>query len=275
MNSVREAYVIHRYDYDGNLLCEFDVRGIPQTILELEDGGFVAFAASDTDGLYAITCYDKAGNLRWKYVPEEDGSKYIPFMYERNGDVYCFGEVKPKNQSSDILIWRISREGELSQKIRIGGSDFDDIHRVLETEMGFEILGSTQSGDGDLPFSQDGHGVDFRLEINIDLELISKEKYENRFDSKVGYHDGRPVFEDDELLKITRKDRFQEGMGHYINGMFDWEEGYVVIRTIKHDIYTFDNPLLSRLGYYDQIVITGYDSKGNPQWQLAGNVRAG
>lgn len=272
LSSVREACIVERFDYSGNLLCEFESRGVPQTMLELEDGGFVVFGTSEPDGLYAFTCCDAGGNLRWRYTPEEGGRKYVPYMYQENGDIYCFGTVTPTSQSSDIFIWRISPDGELVQKTKIGGSDFDDIHRVLKTETGFEILGSTQSKDGDLPFSETGYGVDFRLEISPELQVLSKENFENNYASQIGYHHGQPVFEDSPMLNITGKDRIPEGMGRYVRGIFDWEDGYAIIRTVKHDTYAYANPLLSRLSYYEQIVITGYDAKGNPQWQLAGNV---
>lgn len=274
-SSVREAYLVNRYDYNGNFLCEFEVRGIPQTILELEDGGFVVFGTSELDGLYAFNCYDGSGNLRWKYTPEEAGSKYVPYMYQQNGDIYCFGTVTPKSQSSDIYIWRINMDGELMQRIKIGGSDFDDIRRVLETETGFEILGSTQSGDGDLPFSADGYGVGFRLEITPDLEVIFKEKFDNPYASQLGYHHGQPVFEDDPILESGRKDQFPDVEHISVDGVFDWEDGYVIIRTLHYMAYPYGNPLMSMQTYYKQLVITGYDAGSNPQWQLAGNVRPG
>jgi hypothetical protein len=275
MSSVREACIVERFDYSGNLLCEFESRGVPQTILELEDGGFVVFGTSEPDGLYAFNCYDGSGNLRWKYTPEEAGSKYVPYMYQQKGDIYCFGTVTPTSQSSDIFVWRINMAGELVQKIKISGSNFDDINRVLETETGFEILGRTQSGDGDLPFSQDGHGVDFRLEISTDLELISKEKYENRYYSQKGYHNAQAVFADDGILKTSRKDRLSKAEHTFISGIFDWEDGYVIVRTLNYDAYRYDHPLVSMQTYYDQLVITGYDFNGSPLWQLAGNVRTG
>ena len=275
MSSVREACIVERFDYAGNLLCEFECRGVPQTILELEDGGFVVFGISEPDGLYAFNCYDETGKLRWRYTPEEDGGKCVLHMYQKNGDIYGFGELDPEGEPDDIYIWRISREGELIQELKIGGSDFDNIRRVLETETGFEIFGSTQSGDGDLPFSKNGYGVDFRLEISPELQVLSKENFENNYASQIGYHHGQPVFEDSPMLNITGKDRIPEGMGRYVRGIFDWEDGYAIIRTVKHDTYAYANPLLSRLSYYEQIVITGYDAKGNPQWQLAGNVHPG
>jgi hypothetical protein len=229
MSSVREACIVERFDYAGNLLCEFECRGVPQTILELEDGGFVVFGTSEPDGLYAFNCYDASGDLRWKYTPAEDGSKSVLHMYQKNGDIYGFGELDPEGEPDDIYIWRISREGELIQALKIGGSDFDSIRRVLETENGFEIFGSTQSGDGDLPFSKNGHGVDFRLEISPELQVLSKEQFENNYASQIGYHHGQPVFEDSPMLNITEKDRIPEGMGRYVRGIFDWEDGYAII----------------------------------------------
>ena len=275
MSSVREACIVERFDYSGNLLCEFECRGVPQTILELEDGGFVVFGTSEPDGLYAFNCYDASGDLRWKYTPAEDGGKCVLHMYQKNGDIYGFGELDPEGEPDDIYIWRISREGELIQELKIGGSDFDRIHRVLETETGFEIFGSTQSGDGDLPFSKNGHGVDFRLEISTELQVLSKEQFENNYASQIGYHHGQPVFKDDEFVKTSRKDKLPEVDQTFILGMFDWEDGYVIVRELDHDVYYYDNPLLSRASYYWQHVITGYDAGGNPQWQLAGNVHPG
>ena len=275
MSSVREACIVERFDYAGNLLCEFESRGVPQMILELNDGGFVVFGTSEPDGLYAFNCYNETGKLRWKYTPEEGGGKCVLHMYQKNGDIYGFGELDPEGEPDDIYIWRISREGELIQELKIGGSDFDRIRRVLETETGFEIFGRTQSGDGDLPFSQDGHGVDFRLEISPELQVLSKEQFENNYASQIGYHHGQPVFEDDEIVKTSRKDKLPEVDHTFILGTFDWEDGYVVVRKLYYDAYHYDHPLLSRQSYYDQLVITGYDVGGNPQWQLAGNVRPG
>ncbi len=273
VSSVREAYMVNRYDYQGNFLCEFKIIGIPQTILELEDGGFAVFAASEADGLYDFACYDETGNLRWKYSTEEGGSIYVPHLHQKNGYIYCFGTVTPENQSSDIFIWQIEQDGKLVRKIKIGGSDFDDIYRVLETENGFEILGSTQSGDGDLPFSVDGYGVGFRLEISPELEILSKVKSQDKSWPQVGYHNGQPVFSDDPILKIKRKDLLREDV--YRTNIFDWEDGYVIIRTCNYGTYPYANPLLSRQVYYTQLVLTGYDVEGNPQWQLAGNVCPG
>ena len=274
-SSVQYAYTIERMDYNGNLLCEIIVKGTPNEVLELEDGGFVLFSYSYTDGLYELPCYDDQGNLRWTYSFPEEGSVYIASMHQRNGDIYCFGEVEVRGDCNDIYIWRISPEGELKQKIKIGGCDFESVYRVLQTEDGFTMYGSTQSGDGDLPFSETGYGVGFRAEISDDLILLHAEEYESQYSGMVGYHAGQPVFYDDPILKISGKDNFPEGVTVGSTGFFDWNEGYVIVRALSYDRYPYQNPLISMSQSYGQRVMTGYDAQGNPLWQIVGPVSGG
>lgn len=275
LSSSKVAYSVARVDYDGNLLCEVIVKGVPYEVLELDDGGFVLFTSSYTDGLYTLPCYDFQGNLRWTYSFAEEGSVYIASMHQRNGDIYCFGEVRVQGDCNDIYIWRISPDGELKQKIKIGGSDFESVYRVLQTEDGFTMYGSTQSNDGDLSFSKNGYGVGFRAEISDDLILLHAEVFESQYSGMIGYHAGQPVFYDDPILKISRKDNFPEGVTIGSSGIFDWEEGYVIVRTLNFDRYDYQNPLISMSPSYGQRVMTGYDAQGNPMWQTVGPVFGG
>ena len=137
------------------------------------------------------------------------------------------------------------------------------------------MYGSTQSGDGDLPFSETGYGVGFRAEISDDLILLHAEKFESLYSGMVGYHAGQPVYYDDPILKISRKDIFPEGVTIGSSGIFSWEDGYVIVRTLSYDQYPYQNPLISMSQSYGQRVMTGYDAKGNPLWQTAGPVYGG
>lgn len=274
-SSVHHAYELYRVDYHGNLLCDFHVIGIPQSIVELEDGGFAIFAVSEEDGLYLLSCYDEEGELRWRHSFEENGRCYVSALYQRNGDIYCFGEVTPENSSSDIYIWRIGLDGELEEKVKIGGSDFDSVYRVSETKNGFILYGSTQSSDGDLPLSKDGYGTGFRIDVGEDFELGRAKKAEVGYSKIAGYRKGEPVYIDDPILEISKKDRMPEEVRCGSANIFDWGDGYVVVRALNYEDYPYGHPLMSSKVYYQQTVLTGYDSKGNPLWQLAGNIYVG
>lgn len=275
MDSVQYAYVLERLDYAGKLLYSFDVKGFPQEILELEDGGFAVVTYSYEDSLYELSCYGPDGVQRWVYSFDYGESVYVPALFARNGEIYCFGEVTPKNSSSDICIWRISMDGQLVQEKHFTGSDFESIHRVEETDGGFTIYGSSQSGDGDFPFSKDGYGEYFVAQVNAELELLSAEQSDSCYGSITGYLKGTAVFDDDPILDISKKDNFPEGMLCGVSGIFDWEEGYVVVRRVYYEIYQHGDPLISRVMYYSQKIVTCYDAGGNPIWQTAGGIQVG
>ena len=126
-----------------------------------------------------------------------------------------------------------------------------------------------------MAFSKDGYGVGFLAEISDDLELLYVEEFEDWNFTVLGYHQGKPVYIDDPILKIGKKDKFPKENGYGIAGIFDWQDGYVIVRYIGYEKYPYQHPLVSMSQSYGQTVMTGYDAQGNPLWQIVGPVYGG
>lgn len=269
LSSAKEAYLIERHGYDGVKRSESPVKGYPNRIAELGNGGFLLFTYSYEDGEYRLLCYQPDGSLHWEYSFDAQHSSHIVCMIERGEGIYCFGEIAPEGSDSDLCIWQFSPEGQLLSQQTFGGSDFDSIDYAVQTADGFTIWGSTQSEDGDLPFSEDGIVVPFLAQIDSTLELISarETKDTHSYLDEIGIYQGNVIFRNDPLLEQSLFDRLPDDSSLYANGIFSWEDGYVIVRTYELDAWPFSNPIMSYQPNYCQSIYTGYDANGVPLWQ--------
>lgn len=273
VSSSKQAYLMKRYGYDGVELSESTVKGYPNRIGELSDGSFVLFTYSYEDGAYCLCRYQEDGSLDWEHS-FEGGRTHVTHIIEHDKYIYCFGAVTPKDSDSDLNIWQFSLDGELLQQKTIGGSDFDSIDHVEKTDKGFSIWGSTQSGDGDLPFSEDGYRVPFLALIDNEMELITAQESEDAHSylDKIGVYQGRDIYNDDPLLNQSSLDKLPDKDGLIPTAIFSWNDGYIIVRTYKMGAWPFSNTLMSYQPSYTQIIYTGYDANGVPQWQTAGDI---
>lgn len=267
--SAQAAPLLRRFDYSGNLIFETILKAAPDQILELEDGRAVVSTGSYSEKLELLTCYNQDGSVCWEYTLSTQDSIYLPYMLEQNGKLYCFGEITPEGCDSDLHFWCFTLDGELLLEKHISGNDFDNIRKVTKTKNGFMILGTTQSQDGDLSFSSNGNRVFFQLRVNESLEILSADPlpgYSSSYASECGYHHGELLYTDDSILSPTSSDRLPED-GVNVEGIFDWEGGYVILRTYGLGPYPYSHIAMSYQPQYRQLIATGYDENGTPLWQ--------
>lgn len=280
-SSVRITSMITRYDYKGTLLSQATVKGAVGTILELDNGGFVAESDSYPDDLYLLTCCNPDGSISWQHNFDPAYDYYFPHILEQGQSIYMFGKRGPDSGSDDIYICRFSSDGQLLQEKLLGGSDFEWIKNIVEAENGFMLYGCTQSRDGDLPFSSDGYGVDFSAHVSSSLEISNINKLEDgqsSYTDIIGYHGGQPINSDDPILDTHETDRLpneKDRYGHLpysVQGFFDLEDGYVIIRDHRLDYSALSYPIASYVPSYRELIITGYDSSGTPVWQTTSDI---
>lgn len=272
--------VVNRYDYKGNLLCQAHVKGTAGTILELDNGSFVAESDSYLDDLYLLTCCNPDGSISWQYHFDNSNDYYIRSLFQRNNEIYVFGEIHPDTENAyrDILICRFSMDGLLLQGKHLGGSNFENLDRVLETSNGFTILGDSQSNDGDFPFSKEGYPVSFSADISLALEMSNIHLSDHDYETLLGYHNDMPVYSDNSIFDAHNTDRLPTERGPYnafpysIRGIFDFEDGYVIIRDHHFEYYRFSPYMTSYIPSYRELIITGYDSSGTPVWQTTSDI---
>lgn len=259
----------HRYDYAGNLLCEFSTHSIISNLMELEDGGFLL--EDETENVTYLTRYAADGSVLWKTQVGED--LYTVELLSLAGDYYLFCQYDPKEGCSDIRLYRIGAEGSILRQAQYGGSDFDFIDYVTVSPDGFTLFGRTHGSDGDFPFSLEGYGVNFTAEITADLTL-EKAKKDNTArgweHDLLGTCQGVPVYSGDPVLGAAKEDLLPEDW--HADGIFDFAGGYVIVRQHKLAPWCFEHPLTSYQPSYWEAVVTGYDADGTPLWQITSDV---
>lgn len=267
-----EASCLNRYDYSGRLLASVPLDGANRyhTVWELSDGGFLVVYIGAESGATRLVRYDAAGGAQWEYTFSQVGSPVLEVL-ELQGEIFTFGEVKEDPDSdSDLLLCRFSPEGTLLGEKLLGGSDFDALHWVEASGDLFWLHGSTQSGDGDLPLSPNGYGVDFTAAVTRELELASLRESDQDYRSVVGYHNGVPVTTKDHIFTVREGDRLPEGAGSC--GIFDYGDGYVVVRCQRFDFWKLNHPAVSYCPSYSELIVTGYSADGTPLWQTTGDI---
>jgi len=270
-NDTREEWV-RRWDYKGNLLCEFQVNGYAECFAELEDGGFLAAVTTYPEKVIHVHRYDSLGDLLWKTALSHEETPYLTQLLALPEGIYGFGKIRQPDRADDLYACRISHDGELLDRKNFGGSDFDSIDWVNPASAGFTLYGGTQSRDGDFPLSRNGYSTDFRAEISSELEILSvTEDDHGLFWGNVrGYLDGTPIFFRDGIVQISGKDRLPIANIHS-EALFACDDGYAVVRSLAYGNYPYNDPYTSYSPNYRQLIITGYTQDGTPLWQTVGN----
>ena len=246
------------------------------TLTATEDGGFL-FVLGYMKGLSGgkvpssqiIKC-DRDGNLQFNTLI--DGVTYtaLSFCFERNGLFYLFGfqneGSEPDNQYSysDICMRALDQNGTVIKTSFIGGSGFDELNAVEETEDGFRLSLDSQSDDGDFTGSgSNGYPVDWVITVNDDLAITSKEKKTGRslLDRRVGVKDGAFIYESDALFK-----NYDAGAPF---ALIEYSDFYIIVSDNITGIYENTPPTISAIWYYYEAVYSAYDKNGNLLFRAA------
>lgn len=259
---------IQRWNYDGDLLCEFHVEGYAECYAELDDGGFLTDLHNYEDNTYQILRYASDGNICWEVSLGSGTVPTIVQMLILPDGIYGFGTIRQESSFEDVYVCHISYDGELLNEKILGGTDYDALQWVEFSDRVFSVWGSTQCNDGDFPLSKDGHGVDYLMQMSSDLEIQSVTALDHDFYyfDICGYIDGSPVFKGNSILSVSSKDQLPTD-NIYSRAVFSYQDGYVVLRSLDFGYYPYSPIYASYCPSYCQIIATGYDNEGNPLWQ--------
>jgi hypothetical protein len=241
-------------------------------MIELADGGFCA-ALSDgsAENKNSLLRFDAEGKFLWQYDFEANRDVYLRYIFQTDDALYCFGEVDTDPSADttldDLYFARFSMDGILLQEKLAGGTDFEKLNLVTVSKNGFTVYASTQSGDGDFPFSEDGYYVSFQVQLSKELELFKAEvcPEPDYILRHCGYHNGAPVYPGDPILTPHAEDQLPEEYSTV--AIFAQDDGYVILRCYELEKYLFSNPLMSYQPKYRQLIATYYDASGKPVWQ--------
>ncbi len=101
--------------------------------------------------------YDTHGNLIWKKNYGGSGNDYIWDIRPTNDGGYIFaghsdstdGDVSQNFGASDFWVVKLDTQGNIQWEKSYGGSDFEDVSKIIETGSGhFILIGSSFSNDG-------------------------------------------------------------------------------------------------------------------------------
>ncbi len=162
----------------------------PYNVVETDDNNYVVVGSSDSDDVdiknnkgtydFWVVKISNEGDLLWE---KSFGGSQIDeawgIVSSNDGNYIIAGDTRSNDQditenagASDILIIKISTEGDLIWQKTLGGTSFDACRSISKTnDGGFLIAGSTRSLDGDL--SQNNGQNDAlvaKLNENGDLE---------------------------------------------------------------------------------------------------------
>lgn len=271
--AAQKMQIIKRYDYDGRLLCSVTLP-LPyaSTFLELENGGFcVALTDYTQDIGNKIICFNAKGQQLWQYDFPDNRTISLWHMFQINDAIYCFGDLKAKENSGlgDIYFLKLSEDGTFVKEQIAGGSHNEYISFVEINQDGFTVYGQTGSTDGDFPFYAGTTSEEFRVQVSNDLELSGAEQYEHSiYNGPCGYYKSAPIHTNHPIFTPVEKDRLPEDT--YNRAIIPFGSGYVILRSVRLEPYTFNPTYHSSQTYYIQIIATYYNAFGEPVWQTVG-----
>lgn len=275
----QEHDALNRYDLAGNLLCTVPSGNYVNTginVCDLPDGAFVQEFDPNNGQNNSLICYEADGSVRWEFVfPYADYFGCANSIVRHNDGIYTFGEIRNPDHTgesvcSDIMVCKFSPEGELLRQRVFTGSDFENLYRVELTEEGFLMYGSTQSCDGDFPFSEGGYGKEFVARLDFDLQFLDccPQEYDASF-LDAGFRDGAPVYDDDPVFTPKGADILPQC---YNGAVFYTVDGYIIVRRHGMGLWKLNPPVRNAQGSYTEWIITGYSHEGEPLWQTVSDV---
>lgn len=89
-----------------------------------------------------------------------------------------------------------------------------------------------------------------------------------------GYYRGEAIDCDDTLFDPKPEDRLPEDSFPGLQNLGIWQEdeGYVLLRCHRMEIWKLQNPAMSYCFRYSELILTYYDQNGIPQWQTTGEI---
>ncbi|MBE6986352.1 MAG: hypothetical protein E7433_02870 [Ruminococcaceae bacterium] len=264
-----DATIVHRFDYNGNLLCSVTLPDYTRSVdyVELSDGGFIASSLSYENGrTHSLARYDADGNLLWTH----DFSTAAVVDFHVVGDViYCFG----RSDNYDMIATTLSLDGEiLSEKIILNGG-YTFLHVVPE-EDGFKIYAYGSNGNN-ADITLDRFYVLFDFELNVvKYEVIEDLDY--MFPK--GYLNGKTIFQNDPIFNYHPNETLPENIYELGNSsitinnvkVFPYQDGYIIVRQHTMGICCFT--MSTTYTNYFENIYTYYDSEGVPQWQYVSPI---
>lgn len=245
------------WDNAGNLKFSGTVADPVIAVCEAPDGGLVCdsiFPYADGRMKNTLTCFRSDGSEAWVLELEREQIESGSALMAQEGNIYLFGTVG--DGATDVVILKISPDGEILQEARYGGKDFDWVSDVVADGNGFAIYGSSQSRDGDFGVSPDGYPQKFSAYVDLDLNLSDVVAKEWSAVHIMGYRQGQPVWSDDPVWGD-----FSEGS--YIRGIFDTEDGGYTVLKVLRLARRPQPPMVSASGYYAITIAEKYDAEGN------------
>ncbi|MBO4650643.1 MAG: hypothetical protein J5653_05580 [Clostridiales bacterium] len=249
----------------------YDISAVTLT----DDGGFIfAFGYNDhyipgrdqlETGYHSriIKC-DAEGQVLFDKKLESVKIGALGTCIEKDGVYYFFGENESKEilanfAGEDIYILAIDENGNEVNQRYIGGSSFDQIETVRETEDGFVLEVASQSTDGDFAESNEKYKRTYwRVVINDDLEIMEKEIVPDGFDHDfrryVGVKNGEPLYDDDEM--------FSDFDGGWVREYIDYGDTYLIVSERITGQVEHQPPYVSSIWYYYEMVYSMYDKSG-------------
>ncbi len=246
---------------DGGLLfvLGFYNQGLPE-------GGW----ASDSGVRSKVVKCGSDGGTEWENIFEDLDCYAFLRAYERNGSYYFFGfydesPLDPYHTTNHVCMLMLDLQGKLLKRSNLGGSDFDNLHRVEALDSGFLLHIFSQSRDGDF-FPIEGEDppicgryyaavisdaldtVSIRLEENTDILVNSQ---------PIGVLHGKELYRLDAGLSVP-------GWPELV---LDYGSVYLVVS--EHDTKEYEQspPYLNSRWYYTESVYSLFDQNGRLLYQ--------
>ncbi len=274
------AHQVRMIDLYGNDLavytCNSDDAYHISTLTATADGGFLFVLgfedyalgqdtwASDQGFASRVIKCDKDGNLQFDTPFDRTEGSALCFCFEVDGRFYFFGTVQtPETKirgvysQTDISMIILDQSGAVLEDKRIAGSDYDSLLTAELTGKGFLLSLHSQSDDGDFTGSDSGgYPREWVVAVNSNLEITEKRKASGRSfsDDRIGYRDGVPIYQSDDLLK-----GFDAGTP---TAYIDYGDFYLIVSRNNTGIYEKTPPYFSSIWYYTETVYSAYKDNG-------------
>lgn len=198
-------YWIVKLDALGNIQWQRTLGGDGMdqlsNLLQTGDGGYVAAGLSasnasfdkteDARGLtdFWVLKLDAAGNLLWQRTLGGAGAEHLPRAIETsNGKILLAGGSdsdisgeKSENSrgSSDYWVVQLSATGDLEWERTLGGTDFDLVYSLLETQSHHILVGGSSRSNTSGEKAENSRGLDdcWLLELDQDGNLLGQKTF--------------------------------------------------------------------------------------------------
>jgi hypothetical protein len=256
-------------------------------VISTSDGGFLVVSgfveyemadgswASDGGVWSTIVKCNSNGDVEWTYIAENCTEKMLQYTLTCMDGYLFFGEVETPSTKrrgisspSDIFMMKLNNSGECVETVVVGGSDYDWISSLTQSDELWILYVRAQSTDGDFAIDQhlDTTGTYWQICVDDALNVKGIEPIDRN--DEPPYNSRLIGMIDDETIYDTDP-RFADFDAGYLELVVDCGDFYLVVSSHNTGEYENTPVYINSIWYYTEAVYSAYDKSNTLLWRAA------